>query len=306
MYADAAIHFLESQKSEKKPFLAYVAFTSPHDPRNQLPDYGQKYETNKLSIPQNFLPQHPFDNGELEVRDELIVPAPRTRVQVQKELADYYGMISEVDVQIGRVLQKLEETGQKENTIIVFASDNGLAVGRHGLLGKQNLYDHSVKVPLVIIDPNYINRKGERNESLCYLHDICPTLCEEAGLEIPSTVTGKSLKPVMDHKDIFHRKELFLAYSNIQRALVKDHYKYIIYHANGKITEQLFNLQKDPWEQTNLIISENKKATTFKNILTKKLKEEGDFCNLDTSNWWKDGHKLTWEEMLELYIFDKH
>lgn len=98
----------------------------------------------------------------MDVRDELLVPAPRTGEQVQKELADYYGMISEVDVQIGRVLQALKETGQADNTIIVFASDNGLAVGRHGLLGKQNLYDHSVKVPLTLIAPNYKAQKGKR------------------------------------------------------------------------------------------------------------------------------------------------
>lgn len=102
----------------------------------------------------------------MDVRDELLVPAPRTGEQVQKELADYYGMISEVDVQIGRVLQALKETGQADNTIIVFASDNGLAVGRHGLLGKQNLYDHSVKVPLTLIAPNY---KAQKEKEPCTL-----------------------------------------------------------------------------------------------------------------------------------------
>lgn len=304
MYAEAAIHFLDSQKDAKQPFLAYVAFTSPHDPRNQLPDYGQKYKAETLSVPQNYLPQHPFDNGEMDVRDELIAPTPRSRQQVQKELAAYYGMISEVDVQIGRIMAKLEEIGKKENTIIVFASDNGLAVGRHGLLGKQNLYDHSVKVPLVILDSRFPESKGVKNQALCYLHDICPTLCEEAGIPIPPSVMGKSLKPVLLHPNKTHREELFLAYSNLQRAFIKDGYKYIIYHVNGKITEQLFDLHKDPLEQQDIFLRKNAKANLLKKLLSKKLKEEGDFCNLDTPNWWKDGHKLSWNEMLKLYIFD--
>lgn len=304
MYADAAIHFLQSQKNEKEPFLAYVAFTSPHDPRNQLPSYGQKYSPDTLNLPHNYLPKHPFNNGEMRVRDEMLVPAPRTGEQIQKELADYYGMISEVDVQIGRVIQALRETGRADNTIIVFSSDNGLAVGRHGLLGKQNLYDHSVKVPLTIIDPSHKNRKGERNKSLCYLHDIAPTLCELAGIPLPESMNARSLYPILKNSTATHRKDLFLTYSNIQRAFVNDKYKYIIYHVNGKTTEQLFNLQEDPLEMKNLLPDHKEKAGKLKEQLASRMKEEGDFCDLNDPNWWQDGRKLTFKEMQQIYIYE--
>lgn len=304
MYADAVIRFLQKQTDEKQPFLAYVAFTSPHDPRNQLPDYGQKYNSDTLDLPHNFLPQHPFDNGEMDVRDELLVPAPRTEKQVQKELADYYGMISEVDVQIGRIIQELHATGQAKNTIIVFASDNGLAVGRHGLLGKQNLYDHSVKVPLSIIAPAYKNRKGEKNKSLCYLHDIAPTLCELANIPLPESMNARSLYPVLEDSTITHRKDLFLAYSSIQRAFVNKEYKYIIYHADGKTTEQLFDLLQDPLEMHNLLPENREVADKLKSQLTFRMKEENDFCDLNKPNWWQGGHKLTFEEMQQLYIYE--
>lgn len=305
MYADAAIRFLQKQKDEKQPFLAYVAFTSPHDPRNQLPDYGQKYNSDTLGLPRNFLPQHPFDNGEMDVRDELLVPAPRTEKQVQKELADYYGMISEVDVQIGRIMQALHATGQAENTIIVFASDNGLAVGRHGLLGKQNLYDHSVKVPLSIIAPAYKSRKGEKNKSLCYLHDIAPTLCELANIPLPESMNAHSLYPIFEDSTITtHRKDLFLAYSSIQRAFVNEEYKYIIYHAGGKIVEQLFDLLQDPLEMHNLLPENREEADKLKSQLAFRMEEEDDFCDLSTPNWWQDGHKLTFEEMQQLYVYE--
>lgn len=304
MYADAAIRFLQSQKDGEQPFLAYVAFTSPHDPRNQLPAYGQKYNPGALSLPPNYLPQHPFDNGEMEVRDELLVPAPRTREQVQKELADYYGMISEVDVQIGRVLQALRETGQADNTIIVFASDNGLAVGRHGLLGKQNLYDHSVKVPLTLLAPAYKNRKGEKNNALCYLHDIAPTLCELANIPLPESMKAHSLYHILENPAATHRTDLFLAYSNLQRAFVSGNQKYIIYNVHGTITEQLFDLGKDPLEQHNLLPGQEEAARHLKKQLEYRMEEEDDFCRLSDPLWWQDGHKLTFEEMQQLYVYE--
>lgn len=304
MYADATIRFLQKQKGTKQPFLAYVAFTSPHDPRNQLPDYGQKYRPDTLRLPANYSSQHPFDNGELNVRDELLVPAPRTEKQVQKELADYYGMISEVDVQIGRVMQALHATGKAENTIIIFASDNGLAVGRHGLLGKQNLYDHSVKVPLSIIAPAYKNRKGKKNKSLCYLHDIAPTLCDLAGIPLPESMTGQSLSTALDNSMQMPRKDLFLAYANLQRAYVCEPYKYIIYRVDGKITEQLFDLSNDPLEMHNLLPACREKADDLKARLAARMEAENDFCRLDNPQWWQDGHKLTFEEMQQLYIYE--
>lgn len=351
MFANAAIDFLESTKDNDSPFLAYVAFSSPHDPRNQLPDYGQKYEGSQVHLPENFLPEHPFDNGDMQVRDEKILPTPRKGSDMKDELALYYGMVSEVDYQIGRVLEALEKTGKRDNTIIVFASDNGLAMGQNGLIGKQNLYEHSVSVPLVIIDPRVntslkstskVNSevdskssvgKGVRTDAYSYLYDIYPTLCDMAGLEIPETVKGKSLKGIVYGTADKVRDDVFLSYSNIQRAIVKDDYKYIIYHVKGKLTEQLFDLKNDPGELHNLlnpevaaefgnlnlkdILAKNveskdlnssqsyrKIADEYKELLKKRMKENNDFCDLDKKHWWKDGHMITWDELTHLYIFD--
>ena len=214
MFADAAVEFLQGRKKEKSPFFAYVAFTSPHDPRMQHPDYAQNYKADTLNLPINFLPQHPFDNGDMKVRDEVLSPIPRNTQTIQKELAGYYGMISEVDTQIGRIIQALKESGQMDNTILVFASDNGLAVGQHGLLGKQNLYDHSVRVPLVISVPGLEKEKGTKKDVNCYLYDVYPTLCDLTGTQPAPSVTGKSLLPVIKGADK-HRDCLFLAYNSI-------------------------------------------------------------------------------------------
>ena len=303
MYADAAVDFLKSTEEDERPFMAFVSFTSPHDPRNALPDYGKKYSPADLSVPDNFLPEHPFDNGELNIRDEQLLPTPRTPEQLKKELSLYYGMVSEVDLQIGRVLDALEESGNLDHTIVVFASDNGLAMGQNGLIGKQSLYEHSVGVPMAIVTPEGLSA-GKRSEALCYLYDLYPTLCELVQVETPASVTGKSLVPVLEGKEKDVRDCVFLAYSNQQRAVVSGDYKYIIYNVEGKITEQLFNLKQDPGELVNLAAVEVEKKEELHKLLQQQMKENHDFCDLSKPLWWKDGHKLTWDELINLYVFE--
>lgn len=301
MFADAAVDFLKSRKKGKDPFFAFVAFTSPHDPRMQHPDYAHKYDADTLNLPINFLPQHPFDNGDMLVRDEVLIPVPRTEKAVKEELAGYYGMISEVDTQIGRVIDALRESGEMDNTILVFASDNGLAVGQHGLLGKQNLYDHSVRVPLVISVPGMDQEKGSKRDANCYLSDIYPTLCDLTGIQPAPSVTGKSLLKVLNGAEK-HRDCLFLAYSNIQRGVVKDGWKYIIYNVGGFKTEQLFDLKNDPWEMVNHAQEPAYafKLAAYKKLLKSEMEKNNDFCHLDDFYWW--GEKmLPWDDAMKLY-----
>ncbi len=249
LFSDSAIRFLKERKRDR-PFLAYVAYTAPHDPRMAPRRYADLYPPGKITLPLNFLPQHPFDNGELRVRDEQLAPWPRTPEAIREHIAAYYAMITHLDEQIGRVLKALADSGDAGNTIIVFAADNGLAVGQHGLLGKQNLYEHSVRVPLIIAGPGL--PKGRRSEALCYLYDLFPTLCELTGLATPATVEGVSLVPVLRGLQAQVRDSQFFAYRDFQRAVKSNGWKLIVYHVDGKITLQLFDLRKDPWEMTNL------------------------------------------------------
>ena len=173
LFADAAVEFLKRQRGDR-PFLCYFAPNCPHDPRMAPQSYHDEYNRNKPPLPANYLPLHPFDNGELAGRDEQLAPWPRTPEVVRQHLADYYSYITFMDDQIGRILAALKETGQYDNTIIVFSSDNGLAIGSHGLFGKQNLYDHSTHQPLMIAGPGL--PKGKQSAAFCYLFDIFPTL----------------------------------------------------------------------------------------------------------------------------------
>ena len=116
-------------------------------------EFTDLYPPERIRIPENFMPAHPFNNGEMFVRDENLAPFPRTPEIVQDHISAYYAMITHLDAQVGRVLDALEKTGRTEDTVVIFTGDNGLAVGQHGLLGKQNLYEHSVRVPLIICGP---------------------------------------------------------------------------------------------------------------------------------------------------------
>lgn len=249
LFADAAIDFLQRRPADR-PFFAYVSFMAPHDPRTMPKQYLDMYDPTRIALPPNYLPEHPFDNGELRVRDELLAEFPRTPDEVRRHLAAYYAMITHADAAVGRIIKTLKDTGQHENTIIVFAGDNGLAVGRHGLMGKQSLYEHSVRVPLVFAGPGV--PEGRCSGAFAYLIDVFPTLCDLAGLPVPESVEGRSLAPALRDTAEPVRPFLHYAYRGLQRAVKDRRWKLIEYVVEGARTTQLFDLQSDPWETRNL------------------------------------------------------
>lgn len=249
LVCDGAVRFLESYQG-RAPYFLYLSFLAPHDPRTMPQKYLDMYDPDKITLPPNFMPEHPFDNGELEIRDEKLEAWPRTPEAIRRHIAEYYAMITHADAEMGRVMETLEKRGDIENTIIVFSGDNGLALGQHGLMGKQSLYDHSVRVPLIFAGPGI--PKAERCESLCYLIDIYPTLCDLVGLPTPESVEGKSLMAALQDSDVQVRDHLLLAYCHQMRAVREGDLKLIETVVNRHRTTQLFNLKEDPWELNNL------------------------------------------------------
>lgn len=254
IFADAAIEFLDQRghgagRVTEKPFFMYVSFVAPHDPRQSPNKFEEMYSSESVSLPKNFMPRHPFDNGELTIRDEALEAWPRREHSVRGHIADYYAMISDADAQIGRVIEKLKANGEYENTLIIFAGDNGLAVGQHGLMGKQNLYEHSLGVPLIFRGPRI--PAGVRTDSLCYLLDIFPTLCEYLEVPTPESVDGTSLLPAMHTPGRQLRDSHYYGYCDCQRALRKEDWKLIEYRVEDRSHTQLFNLKEDPWELNN-------------------------------------------------------
>ncbi len=278
--ADNIIAFIK-ERAGTKPLFLYFAPHEPHDPQHATEEFYQMYQPKDLSLPVNFLPFHPFDNGEMTVRDEQTLPWPRTRENVTGKLARYYASASYFDQQAGRIVEALKQAGQFENTVFVVAGDNGLSLGEHGLLGKQNLYEFGgMQVPLIFAGPGIV--KGE-STALAYLFDLYPTLCELTGIPVPAGLDAKSLAPVIKGTQPKVRDALFTAYRNCQRSIRDDRWKLIRYPLIDKT--QLFDLQVDPHEMNDLAGQPESagKITQLTALLEKTRQEYGDAAPLQVA-----------------------
>jgi arylsulfatase A-like enzyme len=177
-------------------------------------------------------------------RDENLGAWPRTETMIRDQLAEYYAMVEHLDAQIGRLLATLKARGLADNTIIVYAADNGLALGSHGLLGKQSVFEHSMRTPFIIGGPGI--PQGKSVQAFTYLFDIFPTLCELTGITPPPGVFGESVRPLWTGTKQSLRDTVFLPYIQVQRAVRDERWKLIRYPKLGY--SQLFDLQNDPNE----------------------------------------------------------
>ena len=249
LWADTAIDYLNGRATKRdNPFFMYVAFHAPHDPRQAPTEFVDMYPPQKITIPPNYQPEHPFDQGDHKLRDEMLAPFPRTKEAVQVHLSEYYAIITHADHHIGRILDALEASGEADNTIIFFSADHGLAVGQHGLMGKQNQYEHSVRVPLILCGPGI--EAGRKNDAMVYLPSLFATTCEMAGIDTPETVQFPSLVPLLTGEKSKLHDSIYCAYRHFQRMVRTERYKLIRYPHVGEV--QLFDLQDDPWEMNDL------------------------------------------------------
>lgn len=259
--ADGAIRALRETPAGQ-PFLLHVNFAFPHDPRMWPPDPAHHHELHRTPLPANFAPEHPFDHGNQGGRDEVLLPVPRTEGAVRLELAVYHSMITDLDAQLGRILAALEDSGRASNTIIVFTSDQGLALGSHGLLGKQNQYEHSIRSPLIIAGPDL--PAGSQSRALVMLRDLFPTFCDLASVPVPDTVQGRSLAPVLHGRVARVHEQVFGVFTDTQRMICDERWKLIEYPQAGR--RQLFDLENDPHELRD-ISAEAAHSETVKSLL---------------------------------------
>jgi arylsulfatase A-like enzyme len=249
-FADAAIQVLDAATDQ--PLFLHVNFTAPHDPLLLPPGWQSAYAPDAMDLPASFLAQHPFDHGNFDGRDERLFKWPRTPEETRSEIAAYYAVISHMDQQVGRIIDHLQQAGKLNNTLVVFTSDHGLAVGSHGLRGKQNMYQHTIGVPLIFRGPGI--PAGQQHASQCYLRDLFPTLCELAGIDSPGDrIDGVSLKPVIDGNQRQVHPFVVGYFRNFQRMIRTDNWKYIEYPDADR--RQLFHLAEDPDELNDLSTS---------------------------------------------------
>lgn len=247
-----ALTFIDEANKKENPFFMYLAFNAPHDPRQAPQQYIDQYPLDEISLPASWQPVYPqqdsIGNGP-KLRDEALAPFPRTEYATKKHIQEYYAIITHLDEQIGKILDALEQTGKMEETYIFFTADHGLAMGEHGLLGKQNMYDHSVRVPLMVVGPGI--PKGKKVNTDVYLQDIMATSLEIADIPKPDYVEFNSfldLAKGVSQKSAY--EAIYGCYIDLQRMIRKDGYKLILYpRANQAL---LFDLANDPNEIKNL------------------------------------------------------
>lgn len=270
-HADQVLEYLAKRQSGKdaKPFLIYLGFSHPHDPRYGKPELLAKYgavnhadkralppaHAKQPALPINYLPAHPFPHGHPNLRDEVAVEGVwenRDERTIRNEIGRQFACSENIDSQIGRVLDKLAASGELDNTYIFYTSDHGMAIGRHGLQGKQNLYEHTWRVPFIAKGPGI--KPGTRVAGNIYLGDVLATLCDLSAIEPPASNEGISFKPVLEGKQKSIRDTLYGVYSGGtkpgMRCVKQGDWKLIKYDVlDGKVREtQLFNLAENPHE----------------------------------------------------------
>ena len=285
--AEDAVYFLEEAKkhTDKNPFFAYVAFNAPHDPRQAPKEFIDKYPLSRIKVPSNFLPMYPYKDKircPHSLRDEKLAPMPRTEHAIKVNRQEYYAIITHMDVQIGRILDSLEKSGLADSTYVFYSADHGLGVGHHGLLGKQNLYEHSTRVPFVVQGPGI--PKGKQIEAPIYLQDVMATSLALAGVEKPKHVEFNDILPLArgDSKKSPY-KEIYGAYLSAQRSITVRNVKLIAYPDVPIM--RVYDLGKDPDEKNDLASTPEGKETIGKLFprLLKLQKKMGDKLDLGKS-----------------------
>ncbi len=265
---ECALEFL--QRSHENPWLLNINIYDPHPPFIPPRSYAEMFNPDEMPGPH-------FQESDLEIQrklravdfqDEILPPEEH---DAKKKQALYYAMIAQIDDQFARILQYLDERGQRENTVIIFTSDHGEALGDHGLMYKGcRFYEGLVRVPLIFSWPGHF--QSNRSDALVELLDMTSTIVELAGLTLPDYMQGKSLLPMLrgevetDHWRDFVRSEYFDAldvsfvgsgkeerpYEHGSYAtMYRDRrYKLSVYH--GYDLGELYDLENDPWEHHNL------------------------------------------------------
>ncbi len=265
---EKALRFI-SESRDRQPFLLCVSTKAPHcqdqAPKQFQPDpaFDHLYQDVTIPAPKTANAQA------FEALPEFIRRSEgRTRWQrrfntperYQDSVKNYYRLITGVDHLVGRIMSRLDELKLADSTVVIFTSDNGFFLGERGLAGKWLMYEESIRLPLIVRHPKLRRGSGrEKIEEMVLTIDIAPTIMDFAGVDIPSSVQGRSLKPLMSGKPSTWRREWFYEHHYGHKGRIPrtegvrtGQWKYTRYIDSQPLYEELFDLQADPFEEHNL------------------------------------------------------
>ncbi len=250
--AERASAFLAARRDG--PWTLSVNPFAPHPPIDPPPAYLARVGPAAMPLPR-FRPADLEQQGALAAIDFQTRPRPPAAYDARRMVAAYYAQIEHVDAEVGRILDALERTGQREDTLVIFMSDHGEMLGDHGLRIKGcRFYEGLVHVPLIVSWPGQL-RAGLRSAALVELLDLAPTLLEATGLPIPAHMQGRSLLPLLtgqaepDRHREYH-DALALPGGSRATMLRDERHKLVVYH--GQRLGELYDLRDDPDEFSNL------------------------------------------------------
>ncbi len=250
MAAEAALAFLDQH--QKEPFFLALGFVRPHVPLVAPKKYYDAFDPAKMTLPQ--VPADDLDDIPAVVRNYKTTATYGMDEQQHREIMQaYYASILYVDTQVGRVLDKLDELGLADNTVIVFTSDHGYLLGEHFKWQKCHLFDEATRVPFIVSVPWMKETQGQKSAKITELIDLYPTLAELAGLECPDAVAGTSLLPLLrdpDSKDWKKTAAFTLTTIGGGESVRTEKWRYSRYPKGGG--EELYDCQNDPSQFTNL------------------------------------------------------
>ena len=252
---DEVISFIRRYKD--RPFLLFCSIPDPHQPYSVREPYASMYPPDEIPLPESFsqgpddLPpaaRDLFRLTQMRIRGMLEMGEARTeREAFQKITSQYYGMISCIDENIGRILEELRTLDLEEDTIFVYTSDHGDFMGAHHLLYKSLMYEEACKLPGIIRYPREVP-SGLTIDELVSIIDFMPTLLELAGLPVPKTVSGRSVVPLLRGEPVKWRDALFMELGNSCAIRTKG-WKYILHR---DYPPEMYHLEEDPYELRNL------------------------------------------------------
>lgn len=244
---EKAIEYLEKVKDE--PFMLYVSFLEPHPPF--FGPLDSLYSPEEVILPGNFNHKLTEENP-LKWREKVageVAEKYDTTEQGWRELrAKYWGLVTQVDMSVGAILDKLESLGLSDNTIVVFTSDHGELMGSHGLAHKGNHLEEAARVPFLLRVP-WLNKSQKMIEKRVSQIDLVPTLLELMNNELPGYLQGESLVPALKGEQWFAARDIFIEKKSCITVISKEGWKLMLMK-NDK--SQLFNLNNDPLEINNL------------------------------------------------------
>jgi len=252
MATEKALAFLD--KHQKEPFFLALGFVRPHVPLVSPKKYYDLFDPDQMTLP--VVPGNDLDDVPAVARDFKTTEYYGITTQNHREILQaYYAAIAYVDAQVGRVLDRLDELGLADNTIIVFTSDHGYMLGEHFKWQKRHLFDESTQVPFIVSVPWMKEMQGQKTQKLTELIDLYPTLAELGKLECPAAVQGKSLVPLLRNVDAKEGgKEYAYTITNIGKggeSIRTQNWRYIRWK-KGTGEAELYDCKNDPGQFTNL------------------------------------------------------